>query len=153
MHKNIREITKSLLLIFYLFLLFGCNKNDNAIKKTVANIDSTHSVDSTGAAIAQSPFALTYEQRQGKILFDKYCAICHGAEGKGDGFNAFNLDPRPKDLSEKHYMDAFTDAMLYQTISQGGKGTNKSVLMPGWGGTLNKQQITYLIAYVRILYR
>lgn len=148
-----REIFKSSMLIFCLILLPGCSKKGTAPVKAGTGIDSTHMADSIGSATTQAPVELTYEERQGKLLFDKYCAICHGAEGKGDGFNAFNLDPKPKDLSEKHYMEAFTDAMLFQTISQGGKGTNKSVLMPGWGGTLNRQDISYLIAYVRSLYR
>jgi len=33
---------------------------------------------------------LTYEQQQGKILYTKYCSVCHGEQGKGDGFNAYN---------------------------------------------------------------
>ncbi|MCH8028240.1 MAG: hypothetical protein IID63_08985, partial [candidate division Zixibacteria bacterium] len=26
-----------------------------------------------------------------KRLYLHYCSVCHGAEGKGDGFNAYNL--------------------------------------------------------------
>ena len=35
----------------------------------------------------------------GKATFQHYCQTCHGETGAGDGFNAFNLDPHPRDLS------------------------------------------------------
>jgi mono/diheme cytochrome c family protein len=92
---------------------------------------------------------LTYEERQGKVLFVKYCSVCHGAEGKGDGFNAFNLEPRPRDLSDKQYMSAFSEERLYQTIDLGGRGMNKSPSMPSWGGRLSRQEIRYVIAFVQ----
>src|SRR6266498_3531699 len=41
----------------------------------------------------------SYELRLGKGLYSHYCQTCHGETGAGDGFNAFNLDPRPRDLS------------------------------------------------------
>jgi mono/diheme cytochrome c family protein len=99
--------------------------------------DASHAKDSvttTDSAAAKPPVSrvalLTYEERQGKVLFMKYCSVCHGVEGKGDGFNAFNLDPRPRDLSDKQYMSAFAEERLYQTIDLGGRGMNKSPSMP-----------------------
>jgi mono/diheme cytochrome c family protein len=79
----------------------------------------------------------------------KYCAVCHGKEGKGDGFNAFNLDPRPRDFSDSAYMAALSDAQILQTISGGGRSVNKSPLMPSYGGTIDNRQARYVAAYVR----
>lgn len=94
---------------------------------------------------------LTYGQRKGKLVFEKYCAVCHGSEGKGDGFNAYNLDPRPRDLTDSTYMAALADARLAETIREGGRRFNKSILMPAWGNTLTADQIDDIIAYVRSL--
>ncbi len=94
---------------------------------------------------------VSYEVREGAILFAKYCAICHGAEGKGDGFNSFNLDPRPRDLSDSTYMRALGDDQILQTVSGGGRSVNKSPLMPAYGWTLNKQQLRSIGLYVRSL--
>jgi len=97
------------------------------------------------------PVILTYEQRQGKILYTEYCATCHGSQGKGDGFNAYNLDPKPRDFTDPRAMAGIDDATLLGTIMAGGKGVNKSPLMPAWGGRMNKLDIEYVIAYVKML--
>ncbi len=93
---------------------------------------------------------LTYEQRQGKHLYTKYCSVCHGESGKGDGFNAYNLEIRPKNLSDSIYMKSFSDEQLFEAIAQGGRGINKSVLMPAWGNTFKQYQIDYLVEYIKI---
>jgi mono/diheme cytochrome c family protein len=81
----------------------------------------------------------------------KYCAVCHGKEGKGDGFNAFNLDPRPRDFSDSAYMAALSDEQIVQTIVGGGRSINKSPLMPSYGWTIDGREIRYVAAYVRAL--
>jgi mono/diheme cytochrome c family protein len=106
--------------------------------------------DSASQAVAAQPVhPLSYEQRQGKFLYGKYCMVCHGEEGKGDGFNAFNLDPKPRDFTDARLMNALTDEKLEQTIGGGGRSVNKSIMMPSWGGRLKKEEIGYLIAYIR----
>jgi mono/diheme cytochrome c family protein len=92
---------------------------------------------------------MTYAQRQGKYVYAKYCAVCHGNEGKADGFNTYNLDPKPRDLTEQHYLSEFSDERLIQIISSGGRGTNKSPSMPPYGWTLGKNDIAYVAAFVR----
>lgn len=96
---------------------------------------------------------LTYEQRQGKYLYLKYCAICHGAQGGADGFNTYNLDPKPHSLTDSAYVAALSDGALAQVIRLGGRGVNKSVLMPPYGWTVNEDQILYLVSYVKVLAR
>jgi mono/diheme cytochrome c family protein len=136
--------------ICLLLLLAQCSsrqggpQNASHAKDSVSNADSS----ATKPPMATS-VVLTYEERQGRVLYRRYCTVCHGAEGKGDGFNAFNLDPKPRDLSDKQYMSAFSDERLFQTIDLGGRGMNKSPSMPSWGGRLNRQEISYVIAYVK----
>ena len=46
----------------------------------------------------------TEEQRQaGKVLYDKWCAQCHGETGDGNGVAAPYLQPRPRDFTEGKY--------------------------------------------------
>lgn len=105
-------------------------------------------------SLAQKPTApppLTYAQRQGQRLFRHYCAVCHGDQGAGDGFNAWNLNPRPRDLADPAYQRAVSDAWLTEVTSLGGLAVNKSNLMPAWKNTLSPTQIAAVVAFVRTL--
>ena len=90
-----------------------------------------------------------FTERMGKRMYERYCAVCHGKTGEGDGFNAYNLDPGPHSFVDSAYFAALTDVTLAETIARGGRGVNKSVLMPAYGSTLNKNQIGYLVDYIR----
>ena len=46
-------------------------------------------------------------------------------------------------------MAGIDDATLLATIIEGGKGVNKSPLMPTWGGRMNKLETEYVIEYVK----
>jgi cytochrome c oxidase cbb3-type subunit III len=112
--------------------------------------DSTLAADSAlEAGVFAREDSLTYEQRQGRHLYRKYCMVCHGEEGKGDGFNAYNLDPRPRDFTDARIMGNLTDEKIVQTITGGGRSVNRSPLMPSWGGRLGKEEIRYVLAYIR----
>jgi mono/diheme cytochrome c family protein len=87
----------------------------------------------------------------GKVTFTYYCQTCHGETGAGDGFNAFNLDPRPRDLSDPEFQKKKSDADLADAIRRGGAGVGLSALMPPWGRTLSPRQIDELVLYLRTL--
>ena len=60
---------------------------------------------------------------QGKELFMNYCIHCHGASGIGDGFNAGNVDPGPRDLTDSEteegetgFMASLTNETIYHEI-------------------------------------
>ncbi len=115
--------------------------SSESISSQLATQDSIHQAD---------PWIdLTYAERKGKQLYDHYCAVCHGSSGEGDGFNAFNLDPRPRNLADSSYIAALSDATLGQIITFGGRRMNRSVLMPAYQSTMTQDQISYLIAYIR----
>jgi mono/diheme cytochrome c family protein len=141
-----------LVLIACAAALLGCRgKNAEGERARGVRDSSTVTDSAVQTPVVQPVRTLTYEERQGAFLFNRYCAVCHGQEGKGDGFNAFNLDPRPRDLSDSTYMRALGDDQLVHTISGGGRSVNKSPLMPAYGWTLNREQIRELSAYVRTL--
>ena len=70
------------------FLLAGCTAKRTP--DSTAPADSARGGDSAVVVPQAAPAGrmLTYEERQGSVLYAKYCAVCHGKEGKGDGFNA-----------------------------------------------------------------
>lgn len=103
------------------------------------------------APVAAPPAPLPYEARLGKVTFTHYCQTCHGESGAGDGFNAFNLDPHPRDLSDPEFQKKKSDAELADAIQRGGAGVGLSALMPPWGHTLSARQIDELVLYLRTL--
>jgi mono/diheme cytochrome c family protein len=94
---------------------------------------------------------VSYEVEQGQILYRHYCQTCHGDSGAGDGFNAFNLDPHPRDLGDPAFQKAKSDADLADAIRRGGSGVGLSPLMPPWGHTLAPRQIDEVVLFVRTL--
>ena len=146
-----RPISAILLLGSVVVMLSGvisCSKTQEGLK-TKAGVADTLKDSSSQTNPAYPDSMLTYEQRQGKYLFRKYCVICHGDDGKGDGFNAYNLDPKPRDFTDVALMHSLTDERIFRVISGGGRSVNKSPLMPSWGGRLQKDEINYLVTYVR----
>jgi mono/diheme cytochrome c family protein len=93
----------------------------------------------------------SYEVRLGHDVFVHYCSTCHGEAGAGDGFNAYNLDPHPRDISDPAFQKKKTDAELADTIRRGGAGVGLSSLMPPWGRTLSDRQVAEVVLYVRSL--
>jgi cytochrome c oxidase cbb3-type subunit 3 len=105
----------------------------------------------SAAPASAAPPPLRYEVRLGKVTFTHYCQTCHGESGAGDGFNAFNLDPHPRDLSDPQFQKKKSDAELADAIQRGGAGVGLSALMPPWAHTLSARQIDELVLYLRTL--
>jgi len=113
--------------------------------------DQTDSLEASAeeSSVQNDPWVkYSYIERQGKRVFEQYCAICHGVSGEGDGFNAYNLNPRPHSLADSAYMSSFSGEILTEIITYGGKGVNKSILMPAYQNTLSKTQIADVTAYI-----
>ena len=134
------------LLISFILLPGYASRTDS-----VADNQSNKPLISSVPLKAPPPYAdvRPYSLRVGKTLYTKYCEICHGAAGDGKGFNAYTLEVQPRDFTNRQYMNALSDSRLAETIREGGRGVNKSALMPTWGGTLNTLEINYLIEYLR----
>lgn len=80
----------------------------------------------------------------GAGLYAANCAMCHGADGKGDGPAAATLGVRPADLTAPHLLD-HRAGDLYWWISHGkGKGA-----MPGFAGVLRPAERWAVIDFVR----
>ena|SRR3972149_2423519 len=85
-------------------------------------------------------------------LYRFHCAQCHGLKGMGDGPNATREMPvSPRDHTSAVEMNKLTDADIINAITDGGPATSKSSLMPPYGKTLSKAEISALKDYLRKL--
>jgi mono/diheme cytochrome c family protein len=57
---------------------------------------------------------------RGAGVYKANCVPCHGPLGKGDGPSAAMLDPKPRDHSNRTYMDTLSDEQIAATVVQGG---------------------------------
>ncbi len=136
-----------LLFIFSLFLIDACKTNSGKKSPNVA-VDSTNS-NSSSIIKVNIWTRYDYDQREGKRLFEHYCSVCHGVGGAGDGFNSYNLIPKPNSFTDSVYMSHLSDSNLQQIITLGGESTNKSTLMPAYSHTFTELQIERLVKFIR----
>ncbi|HVO80033.1 MAG TPA: cytochrome c [Terriglobales bacterium] len=97
------------------------------------------------AAFAVLAFAMvfsTWSLADGAADFKAKCAMCHGADGKGD--TAMGKKFGLKDLGSAE-VQKMSDAELNGTI------TNGKDKMPKYEGKLTKEQIADLVKYIRTL--
>lgn len=94
---------------------------------------------------------LGYNSREGRALYRHYCVTCHGEEGHGDGFNAYNLDPKPRDLADPAFQSKRSDDDLVALIRSGGGIAGLSTGMPPWGRVLGERKIRNIVDYLRTL--
>jgi mono/diheme cytochrome c family protein len=87
----------------------------------------------------------------GAKTFETYCAMCHGAQGKGDGAAAAGLTPKPADFSTAEFWKGKDDAYLTKVVKEGGAAVGKSAMMAPWGGVLNDEQVKGVVAFVKTL--
>jgi mono/diheme cytochrome c family protein len=78
----------------------------------------------------------------GKRIFIKHCAGCHGAAGKGDGYKLLGADPANLTVSATKKK---SDAALLKTIHEGKSS------MPSWNVRLSQQDSRDVLAYIRTL--
>jgi len=92
---------------------------------------------------------LSRSEREGRDLFTGRCATCHGAEGHGDGQNAYTLDPPPPDLADP---TARPDLAAWRRIvEEGSRSVGRSPLCPPWGRVLSRAEVDALMAHLEAL--
>jgi mono/diheme cytochrome c family protein len=85
---------------------------------------------------------------QGRVIFDKHCAACHGWSGQGGGPEAFAQVPAPADLEWlAHTPRDRAQPYMYWTVAEGGRDFESE--MPAFKDRLSKKDIWSVIAYVR----
>jgi cytochrome c553 len=81
-----------------------------------------------------------------KTNYDKQCAKCHGADGKGD--TKMGKKMGAKDYTDAKVQDAMTDAAAFKAIKEGFKDKDGKVLMKPSEG-MSDDDIKALVAYMR----
>lgn len=96
---------------------------------------------------------LTRMQREGGVLFAERCATCHGDAGRGDGQNAYTLDPPPPDLVDagRQVPEAERRAEWRRIVEQGSAAVGRSPLCPPWGRVLSPARVEALLAHLEWL--
>lgn len=91
---------------------------------------------------------------RGEQLFQTYCLMCHGADGKGTGFAAKGLPHPPADLNHHfHRAPGDGDAYLFWRVSEGGQVEpfkSSQSAMPAFKTVLSDDQRWDVLAYVHI---
>jgi mono/diheme cytochrome c family protein len=112
----------------------------------------------------QKPAARQPSTASGKEILLKYCASCHGADGKGNGPAAFAMKTPPPDLTtlSKRYEGKFPAGYISALLQFGRSFTaHGSEDMPVWGSRFKKldpvhdptgqQHVDDVVAYIQSL--
>jgi mono/diheme cytochrome c family protein len=90
--------------------------------------------------------ALSAVAARGHRVFLQRCATCHGPQGRGDGQNAYNLQPPPPDFQESLAKVAVDERR--RIIEGGTASVGRSALCPPWGRSLSPDDVDALLAWL-----
>jgi len=103
------------------------------------------------AAVSAGELGSEAEQAEGKGLYDKYCAQCHGLTGDGIGYATYRVKPQPRDFTSGKYKFRTTpngmlptDEDLIKVIRKGLPYTS----MPGWP-KFTDDEVLNIIYYIK----
>ena len=82
----------------------------------------------------------------GMQLYQKYCQVCHGVEGDGDGIMTKLMGITPMDHTNPNETNRLSNEELVRSILDG-----KGGFMPAWRGILSQGDVEALVSYIRLL--
>ena len=86
----------------------------------------------------------------GKAIYDRECASCHGATGKGDGDDAAYYTTKPTNFTDHAALSKRSDEFLTAVITGGGPAKGLSKDMPA-SKSLTPAEVKSVVAYLRQL--
>ena len=96
--------------------------------------------------LSTSKFELLGDPERGAQLYEKFCAVCHGEEGYGDGVMTQILAMEPLDHTNPNAMNSMSNEEVMEAILEG-----NGEYMPAWKGILKKDEVEALVSYIRLL--
>lgn len=82
----------------------------------------------------------------GMRLYQKYCQVCHGEEGDGNGIMTNLIGITPMDHTNPNETNRLDNNALVKSILDG-----KGRFMPAWRGILSRSDVEALVSYIRLL--
>jgi mono/diheme cytochrome c family protein len=99
------------------------------------------------AAKVKNPVASTPESiAAGKAVYTRYCAVCHGVNGRGGSGSDISA-PAP-DLTDAEWKHGSTDGEIFDVIKN---GVPPDLNMEPWGDRIKDPDIWNVVNYVRSL--
>jgi mono/diheme cytochrome c family protein len=90
------------------------------------------------------PFRATPQTlEEGKALFQTYCLVCHGEQGKGDGPISSKIPPPPSYVSDR--LMQFPPGRIFHVVTL---GTGK---MPSYAAQLSPDERWKIVTYVHVV--
>jgi len=96
--------------------------------------------------LGSSKHELMGDPTVGQELYGKYCQVCHGEDGGGDGMMTKIMDIEPMDHSNPNETGSLSNEQLVASILEG-----KGSFMPSWRGVLSQDDVEALVSYIRLL--
>jgi mono/diheme cytochrome c family protein len=84
---------------------------------------------------------------RGAAVFAKYCSLCHGSGGAGDGRAASVQKVPPANLT----ISTRSRSYKVQIVREGGAAMGRSSSMPAWRDVLTDADIADVVEYVHTL--
>lgn len=101
--------------------------------------------DSAATIALKNPVPLTEEvMEEGKVLYDRFCGVCHGAQGKGNGAVAKNEAITPAAYDDAK-ISKYTAGQLYHAIMYG------QGVMGSYASQLDYEERWKVVHYVQTL--
>jgi len=96
--------------------------------------------------LSRAKYDLMGDPEIGFQLYHRYCQVCHGVEGEGDGVMTKLLGITPMDHTNPIETDRLDNEELAKSILDG-----KGKFMPAWRGILSQTDVEALVSYIRLL--
>lgn len=96
--------------------------------------------------LSRSKHELMGDPEVGVQLYQKYCQVCHGVEGDGDGIMTSLMGIMPMDHTNPNVTSSLSNEQIVDSILEG-----KGRYMPAWRGILSQADVEALVSYIRLL--
>ena len=96
--------------------------------------------------LTRSKHELLGDPESGHDLYQKYCSVCHGEEGDGEGIMTNLMGITPMDHTNPNATNSLDNKELVESILNG-----KGRFMPAWRGILSQDDVEALVSYIRLL--
>lgn len=152
-----RALTWKSLLALFATVCLGTHcthRTDPSNASGSTHLGAASPITSFAAAVhdrGRSPLDLSLAS--GKAVYDRYCAICHGDTGGGDGFNAYTVKDafgvNPTAFADRAQAASLEETESLAAIRDGGPAVGKSAAMPAWAYTLTPGEVADVRQYIR----